>query len=484
MVGAYGNPRVNTPNLDRLASQGIRFERAYTTCPLCTPARGGIFSGLHPQVNGAYCNNVAPHSQVVLAGTIFRENGYRAAYTGKWHLDGSAYFGDGMPGGGFEPDLWYDGKKYAEDIGPEMFNAYRTCMTPNELRKSGFSEEAIWGHRVADRAVEFLESVGECPFFLVVSFDEPHAPFVAPPEYWEQFDGTEIPQRPNFMATAEGKPELLRIQRYENLMQLGGEIPDWQTFFHSYDMLKWYGCNSYIDREIGRVVDAVEKVHANDTIIIYTSDHGDQSGSHGLKSKGPMMYEESCNVPFLMKLPETDDSKKLPVHPGWVCDALISHIDILPTLLDYAGIEQPEILNGKSICPLLEGRVEMIREYAMISFHRFAINHDSYGELYLIRCVTDGKHKLVVNLFETDELYDLNIDPYEMSNLIDEPDLIKHRNHMHDWMLGEMDRIRDPFRTWRWGARQWRSVRKPFYSGGKARCQPTGFSFQSSSIDG
>ena len=96
MVGAYGNPRVNTPNLDRLASQGIRFERAYTTCPLCTPARGGIFSGLHPQVNGAYCNNVAPHSQVVLAGTIFRENGYRAAYTGKWHLDGSAYFGDGL----------------------------------------------------------------------------------------------------------------------------------------------------------------------------------------------------------------------------------------------------------------------------------------------------------------------------------------------------------------------------------------------------
>ena len=124
LVGAYGNPAVDTPSLDRLAEGGVRFDRAYTACPLCTPARGALFTGLHPQINGAYCNNVAPHRQAALMGTIFGQNGYRTGYTGKWHLDGSAYFGDGEPGGGFEPDWWYDGKRYAEDIGPEMFAAY------------------------------------------------------------------------------------------------------------------------------------------------------------------------------------------------------------------------------------------------------------------------------------------------------------------------------------------------------------------------
>ncbi len=157
MVGAYGLPQADTPNLDRLAAEGIRFERAYTACPLCTPARGAIFSGLHPQINGAWCNNIAPGRHVALMGEIFRHHGYRAAYTGKWHLDGTAYFGDGVPGGGFEGDWWYDGKRYAEDIGPEMFGAYRACKTADELREAGFDEEHIWGHRVADRAVDFLE---------------------------------------------------------------------------------------------------------------------------------------------------------------------------------------------------------------------------------------------------------------------------------------------------------------------------------------
>lgn len=179
LVGAYGNPAVDTPNLDRLAATGIRFDRAYTTSPLCTPARGAIFSGLYPQVNGAYCNNVAPHGHVALAGTIFRELGYRAGYTGKWHLDGSAYFGNGEADGGFEPGWWYDGKRYAEDIGPALFASYRSCKTADDLRAAGFTEDMIWGHRVADRAINFLERVGDEPFYLAVSFDEPHGPFVA-----------------------------------------------------------------------------------------------------------------------------------------------------------------------------------------------------------------------------------------------------------------------------------------------------------------
>jgi uncharacterized sulfatase len=154
MVGAYGFPQVDTPNLDRLAAEGIRFDRAYTSCPVCTPARAGLFSGLHPQVAGAWCNNLTPHRGVALMGEIFRHYGYRAAYTGKWHLDGGGYFGDGQPGGGFEAEWWYDGKRYAGDLGMEKFERYRAGDT------AGFADDEYWGTRVAGRAVDFLERVG------------------------------------------------------------------------------------------------------------------------------------------------------------------------------------------------------------------------------------------------------------------------------------------------------------------------------------
>jgi arylsulfatase A-like enzyme len=467
MVGAYGNPAVDTPNLDRLAESGVRFERAYTTCPLCTPARSGIFSGTHPPVNGAWCNNVAPHANVSLMGTIFQYYGFRMAYTGKWHLDGSGYFGDGVPGGGFEAEWWYDGKRYAQDVGPQMFRRYRTCRTADDLRRAGFGQENIWGHRVADRAIDFLQAVGSEPFVLVVSFDEPHGPHVAPPEYWEKFSPQEIPMSPNFNASLEGKPELQRVQRR------GYGDPPWLQYAAS--QVKFFGCNSYIDREIGRVIEAVERTHGDDTAIFYTADHGDMLGGHGLRGKGPMMYEETCNVPFIVRVPGGPG--------GAVTHSLASHLDIMPTMLDLAGIGGPDCLHGISLVPVLSEPSTKVREQVAISFTRFAINHDDWGEFYPIRCVVDERHKLAINLFETDELYDLSADPYEMDNRIEDPQYAAARDRLHDMLLSEMDRIRDPFRSFRWGDRPWRSVRRAFYHGGERRNRPGGFPFQATLIE-
>jgi uncharacterized sulfatase len=467
MVGAYGNPAVDTPNLDRLAESGIRFERAYTTCPLCTPARSGLFSGMHPPVNGAWCNNVAPGISIPLMGTIFRHYGYRAAYTGKWHLDGSGYFGDGVAGGGFEPNWWYDGKRYAQDIGPEMFRQYRTCRTAEELRAAGFSEDNVWGHRVADRAIDFLSAVGDEPFVLVVSFDEPHGPHVTPPEYWEKFSAEDIPRSPNYRAPLTGAPELQHVHRRSY-----GEM-EWLEYAAT--RTRFYGCNSYVDREIGRVIDAVERTHGSDTVILYTSDHGDMMGGHGLHSKGPMMYQEICNVPLIVRVPDGPR--------GAVSNSLVSHLDLMPTMLDMAGIERPDSLHGVSIAPVLSDPQAVVRHDAMVSFTRFAINHDDWGEFYPIRCLVDERYKLAINLFETDELYDLVADPYEMTNLIDDPEHAQARDRLHDSLLSEMDGIRDPFRSFRWGDRRWRSVRRAFYHGGARRGRPEGFPFQSTSIE-
>ncbi len=467
MVGAYGNPAIDTPNLDRLAETGVRFDRAYTTCPLCTPARGGMFSGLYPQVNGAWTNNQAPHANVPLLGTIARHFGYRAAYTGKWHLEGVSYFGDGEPDGGFEPDWWYDGKRYAQDIGREMFRHYRTARTPEALREAGFDESTIWGHRVANRAVDFLETVGDDPFVLVVSFDEPHGPFVAPPEYWEAFGPEDVPKPPHFGAPLVDKPRLQEMHRAER-----GE-PDWASF--AARKARHFACNSYIDREIGRVIEAVEATHGDDTMLLYTSDHGDMMGAHGLYSKGPMMYEEITNIPLIVRMPGGPQ--------GAVNRTPVSHLDILPTMLDLMGVEAPPSLHGVNLMPSLDDPSVAVREHAFVGFHRFAVNHDSNGEFYPIRCVTDGRYKLSINLFDRDEFYDLREDPHELQNLIDVADHQETRDRLHDALLAEMDRVRDPFRSFRWGDRPWRSARRIFYRGGKNRGKPEGFEFEPSGLD-
>lgn len=469
MVGAYGNHGVDTPNLDRLAARGIRFEHAYTSAPVCTPARGAIFSGMQPAVNGAWANNMSPQRHIPLMGTVFRHYGYRAAYTGKWHLDGSEYFGDGQPGGGFEEDWWFDGYRYAHAIGPELFSRYQKAKTPADLREAGFTEKKLWGHMVADRAVDFLEQVGaDEPFLLVASFDEPHGPFVAPPEYWEKFDSTDIPQPPNYNASVAGKPAMQQLQRQQN-----GDAP-WEERMGWWS--RFYGCNSYIDREIGRVLDAVERYHGEDTAIVYTSDHGDMMGAHGLLTKGPMMYEEITNVPFIVCLPGGPE--------GAVSEALVSQIDLLPTLLDLAGIEQPETMHGQSLLPVLRDPEFRLHEHVFVSFNRFAINHDQFGGFYPIRCVRDERHKLAINLFDQDELYDLVEDPYETENLIDDPAYASIRNHLHELIVAEMERIRDPLCAFEWANRPWNQIRKPFYWGGKNRRPPKGFPFEPGVLSG
>lgn len=471
MVGAYGNRKVDTPNLDALAASGVRFNRCYTACPLCTPARGAIFSGMHPSVNGAYANNLAPHADVALWGTIFAHYGYQTAYTGKWHLDGAGYFGDGEPGGGFAPDWWYDGKSYADELGPDRFSAYRHKLKmPDDLRRHGFDDPArLWGHRVADRALDFLDQVeADRPFLLVASFDEPHGPFVCPPEYWENAPVEAYTKPKSFGVTSPDKPQ----RQQEAAARFVGT--DWEAFRES--RRRFYGCNAWIDRELGRVLDAVTARFGDNTIIVYTSDHGDMGGCHGLTSKGPEMYEETTNVPLLVRTPGGPT--------GGVSDALVSHVDLLPTLLDYAGIEAPPRLHGQSLRTAWEDPTAPGRTAALLSYERFAINHDMQAGFYPIRAWTDGRWKLVVNLFDTDELYDLQTDPDELTNRIGDDVCADVRDELHDGLLREMNRIRDPRRNRWWMERPWRQRPLPAdITRVERRAKPRGFPFQPMGIE-
>jgi uncharacterized sulfatase len=465
VVGSYGRrgrTGLDTPFIDRLAATGIRFDRGYTTTPLCTPARAGLFTGVYPHASGPIGNNIAPFDNMKTVGQRFQDLGYRTAYVGKWHLSGTDYFDSGVCPDGWDPDYWYDGRTYLADLGAEHAALRRGSLrTVDDLRRHGITAEFTWAHRVTDRGIGFLERwaqrPADQPFVLVLSYDEPHGPFVCPPEYAERFVDYRYPIGPGFGDSLADKPAHHR---------------EWATSSHGYhgaaDHLVeplYFGCNSFVDSEIGRAIEAIDTYAPEDTYIFYTSDHGDMLGAHRLMSKGPAMYEEIVNIPFIVRPPRTASLGASPVL-GVVDSTPVSHIDILPTMLDLSGAAVPALLDGRSLVPLLDGHARDEARQVVVEFHRFAWQHDSWGGFQPIRCLIDGDYKLVLNLLDSDELYDLRHDPHELHNLIGDPGHTTVRDRLHDRLLDWMYERVDPYRGSAWERRPWRQTRRLTFDGG------------------
>jgi len=188
VVGCYGDHGLATPCIDRLAEQGVRFDRAYTTSPVCGPARGAIFTGLYPHSNGCWANGMPQGENVVDIGRRFTDAGIHPAYVGKWHLDAFDYFGDGRCPDGWDERYWYDMRRYLEELTPEQRRRSRQW---GKNITDPFAAELTFAHRCADRAIDFIDRHRDESFLLVVSFDEPHGPHVCPAEFqrvYEDFD--------------------------------------------------------------------------------------------------------------------------------------------------------------------------------------------------------------------------------------------------------------------------------------------------------
>jgi uncharacterized sulfatase len=455
VIGTYGHSELETPNIDNLAQNGIKFARAYTTCPVCTPARAGVLTGIYPHTAGAWTNNLPLGDNIKSMGQRFRDNGYRTAYIGKWHLDGHDYFGTGVCPDGWQDTYWYDGRRYLDELNPEEIRLWRQELSSVEqLRAHDIRSEFTWAHRISDRAVDFLEKRSGEPFVLVVSYDEPHHPYTCPPEYAEKFVEYYYPVGPGAYDTLENKPA----------HQQEWAAADRAHLEHGRKYLPMYfGCNSFVDSQIGRVIDAAHLYAPRDTYIIFTSDHGDMLGAHQLKGKGPAMYEEITHIPLIIEQPAG-------VGAGTANTTLVSHVDLLPTMLELARLDVPPILEGRSLVPLLQG-VEDAERSIVIEFNRYEIEHDSWGGFQPIRCMLSGQYKLVINLLHSDELYHLKEDPAEVNNLIDHPDYAGVRNALHDRLLDWMYEKRDPFRGPCWERRPWRNTRR-FQWKGKFRPRP------------
>lgn len=444
MVGCYGNENMITPCLDGLAAEGIRFERGYTAQPVCGPARSAIFTGLYPHTNGCIANCIGLESTVKTVGQRLRHEGIRTAYIGKWHLDGGDYFGKGVCPDGWEDSYWYDMRCYLEELTEEERVLSR--QSGAILQGEGWREEFTYAYRCSSRAVEFLETHQKEDFFLVVSYDEPHDPCLAPRRFADAYENYELSDRENFYDSLEDKPSHHRAWAKNALRE------DRSQGYHRKAPL-YFGCNTFVDGQIGRVLDAYRKF-APEALVLYTSDHGDMLGSHRLEAKGPAVYEEITNIPFIL-------AGKPVLEKGISNPYPVSHIDIVPTILDYFQAFSYRMLPGKSLLKLLEDGHGRVNDFVFMEFGRYEVAHDYFGGFQPLRCIFDGRYKLAVNLLSEDELYDLQKDPGELHNLIAEPGCFGIRNRLHDRLLSWMNETRDPFRGYAFRRRPWRGDAEP-----------------------
>lgn len=434
MVGCYGG-HLSTPCIDSLAAEGVLFEKAYTTQPVCGPARSALFTGLFPHSNGCWANSIAPSDNVKTIGQRLAAHGVPAAYVGKWHLDGGDYFGLGRCPDGWDPDYWYDMRCYLEELTVEERRLSRRYKT---MEETAFDESFTYGHRCTNRAIDYVQKHRGEDYLLVLSYDEPHGPSLCPKPWSEMYKDFLFPAGANSKDTLENKPEHQRVWAAQQ-----GASPQ-RNGYHQY----FFGCNSFVDSEIGRMLDAV-RTHAPDALVIYTSDHGDFLDAHRLSQKGPATYDEIAKIPFLVKGPG--------IPAGARCKTPMSHIDAVPTMLEWFGLPAPRWADGVSALDVFQTPEQPRRKNVFVEFGRYEIDHDGYGGFQPLRCIFDGRYKLTVNLLCTDELYDLENDPGEMDNLINNEDTASLRNGLHDALLGWMNDTRDPFRGYCWQRRPWRT---------------------------
>lgn len=438
MVNINVHTGLETPCLDRLASQGARFTQAYTTQPVCQPARAAIFTGQYPHSCNSWTNSVALSSDVHTIGQRLRDHGVHTAYIGKWHLDGSDYFGLGRCPDGWDPAYWYDMRNYLEELTPEERYASRQTST---METDDIPSEFTYAHRCTDRAVQFLQKHGqEEDFLLCVSYDEPHDPFLCPREYWEKYLEYEFPCSENVKDTLQDKPDYQKAWAGKCLYQSRENVRICNPYY--------FGCNSFVDAQIGRVLNAVDQFVGDDVTVIYTSDHGDFLQSHRLNGKGPAVYEEIAHIPLFIKGPG--------ITAGFVSEQPVSHINLAPAILELFGLEKPPVFAGESILPQARGEVERIQDYCFIEFGRYEIDHDGFGAFQPMRAAYDGRYKLSINLLSQDEFYDLREDPLEMVNRINDPAYYADICRLHDAILDNMNQTRDPFRGYYWHRRPWR----------------------------
>ncbi len=434
-LGCNGHPFLRTPHLDRLAGEGIRFSHAFCPAPLCTPARSSLLSGQWSFRHGCIANSDTEAFRPMPEGTplfttVLREAGYNLGYVGKWHVDPDR----GPCDYGFDTYIAEsDYAKWREGAGLPPAPRESGWLGEVDPHISPEQSRLAWG---ADRVIGLLEERADSgePFFLRWDPSEPHLPNRVPEPYASLYPPDTIPEWTGFRETFVNKPYIQRQQLHTWGLQ------DWTWEDWAPLVSRYLGEISLLDAQVGRVLEALKRSGAaENTWVVYASDHGDMCGSHRMIDKHFVMYDDVVRVPLIVRPPPGYRS-------GEICDAFISNaVDLAATFCEMAEVSCPETFQGRSLVPLLrdggddrEARTDILSAY-----------HGNQFGLYSQRMVRDRRWKYVWNATAEDELYDLENDPGELRNrAFDERvtgELSRLRGRLVAWMEETGDRLLNPW---------------------------------------
>jgi len=374
-VGCLGNSEVKTPHIDAFARQGLTIANTFANTPVCCPARAILLTGQYCHRNGMVANDLRLNEDGPSLAKALAAAGYRTGFVGKWHLDGGPRIPGFVPPGprrqGYQ--FWA-----ANQCSHQHFNNTIFRDTPDPIRLDRFEADAY-----ADYGIEFLKAAkaADQPFYLTVQWGPPHDPYKAPPEYRQQYDAAKLTMRPNWQAKP-GVPGPEQIAEY-------------------------YGMVTAIDDATGKILRALDDLGlAENTIVLYSSDHGDMLGSQGERLKRKP-WEESIRVPGFLRWPGK-------IKAGTSTPAFFTHVDFAPTLLGMAGVRAPAAMQGKDISrDLLAGKGSGPREAFFQIFGPFAGDGTAAGW----RGIRTDRYVYARFADKPWVLYDLQTDPFQLTNL-------------------------------------------------------------------
>jgi len=449
-LGVNGNPLIRTPNLDAMARSGVHFTRPYVTTPICLPSRAGLFTGRYNHTNLSYNNNRWLLPRETDLATLFRRHGYHTALIGKDHCFGAlrerafdetilaGHLGFGSPG---------------DDVERTIGAVRRELMQAPFANDPVPADDGITARLFRD-ARRHVDRVAGRPFFLWLSIPDPHPPYMVGAPYDRMYDDVAIPPP----AWAEGE---MADKPYRQRL-----VVEWDRFGAEYaggriDRLRriYWGMVSCIDAELGRLLEHLRAAGLEeDTIVVFTSDHGDYMGDHRMVRKGPHAYEALARVPLIFRW-----GSRLPARST---DALAANIDIFPTLCELAGVPCPPQVQGVSLAGVLRGSAERAREMVFIEHGdpgtplrpgdlppgrlaelRAHSGHHLCAEICRGRtkAVRTDRWKYCCTPGDVDELYDLHADGDELHNLAADPryaDVVReHRDHLLRWEIETEDTL-------------------------------------------
>ncbi len=429
-IRALGNLNAQTTRLDKLIEEGTTFNQAYCQSPVCAPSRASFLTGRYPRTTRCRQNGQSIPADEVLISKIFSDAGYRCGLAGKLHL---ASCSDGKvekrTDDGYDPFHWshhpqpdWEENEYTQwltekgqdwfGLQGEKINSYVHHGPPAEYSQTAWC---------AEKTIEFIKNEKGRPWFFSFNCFDPHHPFDPPKEYLEKFNFDDMPlpsMHPNEADAKTTFQKLDRIWAHNNPGEFQVEAmtdQDKRTVYAAYMAMV-----SLIDDQVGRILDALEETgQADNTLVVFMSDHGEMLGDHGIYFKGPHFYDCQMRVPLIMRWPNGGVLKSRQV------DGFVELVDLMPTFLEAAGLKVPSAVQGKSLLPLLLGGNEQdhCKKQVYAEYYNAWTHNDAYGTMLR----TQDWKIVVYHGTNQGEFYNLKEDPEEFFNLWDQPDFEKEK---------------------------------------------------------